>query len=139
MTKNDVYDAFFKKDDNRTMLEGLGKEEESLFSYEDQLSLEQKRMIDSLKDARARQNTYQEKENSSSYYNPKSQEDEDYKRSSDIIRMLNDKSYGKTEDNDAAEQPEVNDPYDPAKYLKQQLLVMDSLDKARDQIGRAHV
>ena len=46
--------------------------------------------------------------------------------------MLNDKSYGKTEDNDAAEQPEVNDPYDPAKYLKQQLLVMDSLDKARD-------
>lgn len=132
MTKNDAYDAFFKKDDNRTMLEGLGKEEESLFSYEDQLSLEQKRMIDSLKDARARQNTYQEKENSSSYYNPKSQEDEDYKRSSDIIRMLNDKSYGKTEDNDAAEQPEVNDPYDPAKYLKQQLLVMDSLDKARD-------
>lgn len=132
MTKNDAYDAFFKKDDNRTMLEGLGKEGESLFSYEDQLSLEQKRMIDSLKDARARQNTYQEKENSSSYYNPKSQEDEDYKRSSDIIRMLNDKSYGKTEDNDAAEQPEVNDPYDPAKYLKQQLLVMDSLDKARD-------
>ena len=132
MTKNDAYDAFFKKDDNRTMLEGLGKEEESLFSYEDQLSLEQKRTIDSLKDARARQNTYQEKENSSSYYNPKSQEDEDYKRSSDIIRMLNDKSYGKTEDNDAAEQPEVNDPYDPAKYLKQQLLVMDSLDKARD-------
>src|SRR5690554_8105134 len=46
--------------------------------------------------------------------------------------MLNDKSYGKTEDNDVTEQPEVNDPYDPAKYLKQQLLVMDSLDKARD-------
>lgn len=133
MTKNDAYDAFFKKDDNRTMLEGLGKEEESLFSYEDQLSLDQKRTIDSLKDARARQNSYQEKENPSSYYNPKSQEDEeDYKRSSDIIRMLNDKSYGKTEDNDMAEQPEVNDPYDPAKYLKQQLLVMDSLDKARD-------
>lgn len=132
MTKNDAYDAFFKKDDNRTMLEGLGKEEESLLSYEDQLSLDQKRTIDSLKDARARQNSYQEKENPSSYYNPKSQEDEDYKRSSDIIRMLNDKSYGKTEDNDAAEQPEVNDTYDPAKYLKQQLLVMDSLDKARD-------
>lgn len=132
MTKNDAYDAFFKKDDNRTMLEGLGKEEESLLSYEDQLSLDQKRTIDSLKDARARQNSYQEKENPSSYYNAKSQEDEDYKRSSAIIRMLNDKSYGKTEDNDTAEQPEVNDPYDPAKYLKQQLLVMDSLDKARD-------
>lgn len=135
MTKNDAYDAFFKKDDNRTMLEGLNKEEESLFSYEDQLSLEQKRTIDSLKDARVRQSTYQEKENPSSYYNPKSQDDEDYKRSSDIIRMLNDKSYGKTEDEPATEQPKANDQndeYDPAKYLKQQLLVMDSLDKARD-------
>src|SRR5690554_6390900 len=98
MTKNDASDAFFKKDDNRTMLEGFGKEEESLFSYEDQLSLEQKMTIDSLQDARARQNTYQEKENSSSYYNPKSQEDVDYKRTSYIIRMLTHKSYGKTED-----------------------------------------
>lgn len=135
MTKNDAYDAFFKKDDNRTMLEGLNKEEESLFSYEDQLSLDQKRTIDSLKDARARQSTYQEKESPSSYYSSKSEDDEDYKRSSDIIRMLNDKSYGKTEDETATEQPKANDQndeYDPAKYLKQQLLVMDSLDKARD-------
>ena len=49
MTKNDAYDAFFKKDDNRTMLGGLDKEEDSLLSYEDQLSLDQKRKIDSLK------------------------------------------------------------------------------------------
>jgi len=135
MTKNDAYDAFFKKDDNRTMLEGLEKEEDFLLNYEDQLSLDQKRKIDSLKDARGRENTYQEKENPSLYYNPKSQEDEDYKRSSDIIRMLNDQSYGKTEDDDAEDQPQTkyqDEPYDPAKYLKQQMLVMDSLDKARD-------
>lgn len=42
MTKNDAYDAFFKKDDNRTMLGGLDKEQDSLLSYEDQLSLSQK-------------------------------------------------------------------------------------------------
>src|SRR5690554_5469283 len=135
MTKNDAYDAFFKKDDNRTMLEGLEKEEDFLLNYEDQLSLDQKRKIDSLKDARGRENTYQEKENPSLYYNPKSQEDEDYKRSSDIIRMLNDQSYGKTKDDDAEDQPQTkyqDEPYDPAKYLKQQMLVMDSLDKARD-------
>jgi hypothetical protein len=47
MTKNDAYDAFFKKDDNRTMLGGLDKEEDSLLSYDDQLSLAQKRKIDS--------------------------------------------------------------------------------------------
>lgn len=57
MTKNDAYDAFFKKDDNRTMLEGLTKEEDHLLNYEDRLSLDQKRMIDSLKDIRGRQNS----------------------------------------------------------------------------------
>ena len=137
MTKNDAYDAFFKKDDNRTMLEGLDKEEDSLLSYEDQLSLNQKRKIDSLKAVAARQNGYRGKGNPSSYYNPNSsqREDKDYKRSSDIIRMLNDKSYGKPEDNYASESPKAssrNEQQDPVKYLKQQMLVMDSLEKARD-------
>ena len=95
MTKNDAYDAFFKKDDNRTMLEGLDKEEDSLYNYDDQLSLAQKRKIDSLKAVSSRQNQYREKGNPSSYYQPNQQnEDSDYKRSSEIIRMLNDKSYG---------------------------------------------
>ncbi len=137
MTKNDAYDAFFKKDDNRTMLEGLDKEEDSLLSYEDQLSLNQKRKIDSLKAVAARQNGYRGKGNPSSYYNPNSsqREDKDYKRSSDIIRMLNDKSYGKPEDNYASESPKAssrNEQQDPVKYLKQQMLVMDSLEKSRD-------
>lgn len=137
MTKNDAYDAFFKKDDNRTMLEGLDKEEDSLLSYEDQLSLDQKRKIDSLKAVTARQNQYRGKGNPSSYYNPNSsqREDKDYKRSSDIIRMLNDKSYGKTENEYASEIPKApsrNEQQDPVKYLKQQMLVMDSLEKARD-------
>ena len=56
MTKNDAYDEFFKKEDNRTMLDGLDKEEDSLLSYEDQLSLAQKRKIDSLKAVNGRQN-----------------------------------------------------------------------------------
>ena len=137
MTKNDAYDAFFKKDDNRTMLEGLDKEEDSLFNYDDQLSLDQKRKIDSLKAVTARHNQYRGKGNPSSYYNLNSsqREDKDYKRSSDIIRMLNDKSYGKTENEYALEIPKAqskNEPQDPVKYLKQQMLVMDSLEKARD-------
>lgn len=136
MTKNDAYDAFFKKDDNRTMLGGLDKEQDSLQSYDDQLSLAQKRRIDSLKAVNSRQNQYQAKGNPSSYYNPKqSKEDQDYKRSTEIIKMLNDKSYGKQEDNYQTEKPktkEQNTQQDPVKYLKQQMLVMDSLEKARD-------
>ena len=137
MTKNDAYDAFFKKEDNRTMLGGLDKEEDSLYNYDDQLSLDQKRKIDSLKSVTARQNKYREKGNPSSYYNPNlsQREDKDFKRSSEIIRMLNDKSYGKQEN---AYEPESqkslskNENPDPVKYLKHQMLVMDSLEKARD-------
>lgn len=136
MTKNDAYDAFFKKDDNRTMLEGLDKEEDSLYNYDDQLSLAQKRKIDSLKAVSSRQNQYQKKTNSSSYYHPNQQnEDKDYKRSSEIIRMLNDKSYGKQEngyDSESSKAQSKNEPQEPVKYLKQQMLVMDSLEKARD-------
>jgi len=136
MTKNDAYDAFFKKDDNRTMLEGLDKEEDSLYNYDDQLSLAQKRKIDSLKAVSSRQNQYREKGNSSSYYNPNSsqREDKDYQRSSEIIRMLNDKSYGNQENKyaDTPKEKTQSVQPDPVKYLKQQMLVMDSLEKARD-------
>lgn len=134
MTKNDAYDAFFKKDDNRTMLEGLDKEQDSLLSYEDQLSLNQKRKIDSLKAISARSNNSNTKGNPSSYYNPKT-DDKDYNRSSEIIRMLNDKSYGKTENSNPSENLKSNAQnaqQDPTKYLRQQMLVMDSLEKARD-------
>ncbi|KUJ50067.1 conjugative transposon protein TraM [Chryseobacterium sp. JAH] len=135
MTKNDAYDSFFKKDDNRTMLGGLDKEQDSLLSYEDQLSLSQKRKIDSLKAVNSRQNQYQANGNLSSYYNPKQEkDDQDYKRSSEIIKMLNDKSYGKQESTYAGipKENKQSVQQDPVKYLKQQMLVMDSLEKARD-------
>jgi conjugative transposon TraM protein len=135
MTKNDAYDAFFKKDDNRTMLEGLDKEEDSLYNYDDQLSLDQKRKIDSLKAVSSRQNQYRGKGNPSSYYQPNQQnEDRDYKRSSEIIRMLNAQSYGNQENKyaDTPKEKTQSVQPDPVKYLKQQMLVMDSLEKARD-------
>lgn len=118
------------------MLGGLDKEQDSLLSYDDQLSLAQKRRIDSLKAVNSRQSQYETTGNPSSYYDPKQgKEDQDYKRSTEIIKMLNDKSYGKAEDNIQIIKPktkEQNTQQDPVKYLKQQMLVMDSLEKARD-------
>lgn len=134
MTKNDAYDAFFKNGDNRSMLEGLDKEHDSLMSYQDQIFIDQKRRIDSLKAVSSRQNQIPVKGKPSSYYNPKN-EDKDYNRSADIIRMLNDKSYGKPENEYASESPKEktqNVQPDPVKYLKEQMLVMDSLEKSRD-------
>ena len=137
MSKNDAYDAFFKKENNRTMLGGLDKEEDSLLKYDDQLSLAQKRKIDSLKAVNGRQNQYQAKGNQSSYYNTNQSQsdDKDYKRSSEIIKMLNEKSYGKPEKDYALENTKTNtqtNQPDPVKYLKEQMLVMDSLEKSRD-------
>ena len=133
MTKNDAYDAFFKNGDNRSMLEGLDKEHDSLMSYQDQISIDQKRRIDSLKAVSSRQNQIPVKGKPSSYYNPKN-EDKDYNRSADIIRMLNDKSYGKPENEYAYTPKEKTQSVqpDPVKYLKEQMLVMDSLEKSRD-------
>lgn len=134
MTKNDAYDALFQKDDNRTMLEGLDREEDSLLSYDDQLTMNQKRKIDSLKSVSKQNNQYVSKQNPSSYYNAK-QNDNDYKRSSDIIKMLNEKSYGKPESSYSSAnkmEKKANPQQDPVKYLKEQMLVMDSLEKARD-------
>ncbi|WP_407532394.1 conjugative transposon protein TraM [Elizabethkingia miricola] len=139
MSKNDAYDAFFKKEDSRTMLGGLDKEEDSLLNYEDQLSLVQKRKIDSLKSVSGRKSGYLSKGGPSSYYDPRQEQnnDRDYKRSSEIIRMLNDKSYGKEDGRGPLEKsiiPSQNHQQnpDPVKYLKGQMLVMDSLEKARD-------
>ncbi|RNA63750.1 conjugative transposon protein TraM [Chryseobacterium nematophagum] len=136
MSKNDAYDAFFKKDDGRTMLSGLDKEEDSLLGYEDQLSVAQKREIDSAKIVSERQSKYQKKSTSSFYQHSNQQNDaKDYKRSSEIIRMLNDKSYGKPEYTYKEEPSRVKsqqEQLDPVKYLKQQMFVMDSLEKARD-------
>lgn len=47
--------------------------------------------------------------------------------------MLNDKSYGNQESRyaDTPKEKKTQSP-DPVKYLKQQMLVMDSLEKSRD-------
>ena len=135
MTKNDAYDALFQKDDNRTMLEGLEREEDSLLSYDDQLTINQKRKIDSLKSVSKQNNQYANKQKPSSYYNTKQNNDNDYKHSSDIIKMLNEKSYGKVESSYSSVnkmEKKANQQQDPVKYLKEQMLVMDSLEKARD-------
>ncbi len=135
MTKNDAYDALFKNEDKRTMFGGLNKEQDSLLSYADHLSLSQKIKIDSIKTVESRQNLYPNKIGLSSYYKSTQQkEDQDYKRSAEIIKMLNDKSYQSQEDNytDIKKENSQSIQPDPVKYLKQQMLVMDSLEKARD-------
>ena len=141
LSKNEAYDQFFEKKDDRTMLDGLDKENDSMNIYSDNLDAKQKRYIDSLNYVRKQQEK-RDNEMRKSYYNPTapkySNDDKDYKRSADIIRMLNDGGSGKTSqdkyDSRTADNyyKKDNSENDPVKNLKKQMLMLDSLEKSRD-------
>ena len=141
LSKNEAYDQFFEKKDDRTMLDGLDKENDSMNIYSDNLDAKQKRYIDSLNYVRKQQEK-RDNEMRKSYYNPTapkySNDDKDYKRSADIIRMLNDGGSGKTsQDKYDSRTADIyykkdNSENDPIKNLKKQMLMMDSLEKSRD-------
>ncbi|WP_373709192.1 conjugative transposon protein TraM [Kaistella sp.] len=140
LSKNAAYDQLFEKGDGRSMLDGIDKEEDSLQNYSDNLDYSQKRYIDSLKTVRALQNGSSTDLGKASYYkqsNQKTSDEKDFQRSAEMIRMLNDKSNGNTgqpnnysdsQMSSSAKQTET----DPVKMLRQQVLMMDSLEKAKD-------
>lgn len=146
LSKNEAYDEFFTNRDNRTMLDGLEREQDSLLYYTDNLNDKQRRYIDSLEDAR-RRNLEQDSRLTSgrtSYYEPISggggtnrNNDDDYQRSADIIRMLNEGASGtgslyngNNSANNSDTQSREED--DPVKILRKQMIMLDSLEKARD-------
>lgn len=139
LSKNDAYDKFFEKGDGRSMLEGLDIENDSLLNYSDNLDLDQKRFIDSVKLVRGLNSSRAGIAERKSYYDGRglrNSDDKDYQRSTDIIKMLNDKSNGfdhSTDNNQkAVSNPVQEKETDPTKLLRKQMLLMDSLEKARD-------
>ncbi|AQW92536.1 conjugal transfer protein TraM [Elizabethkingia anophelis] len=146
MSKNDAYDSFFTKKDDRTMLDGLDKENDSLNQYSDNLGYKEKRYIDSLKAVRGEEMRRNENEMNRSYYKSQnngsrtSADDRDYQRSVDLIRTLNGGG-SSTSNNRDYEKPATPSQYgnsrkedtdDPVKTLRKQMLMMDSLEKARN-------
>lgn len=138
LSKNDAYERLFEKGDGRSMLEGLEKENDSLENYSDNLDIDQKRYIDSLKLIRGLNSSRAGIDERKSYYegrDHRNSDEKDFQRSAEMIRMLNGKSLGQDEILKNAEKvstarsPEEND---PTKILRKQMLMMDSLEKARD-------
>lgn len=144
LTKNEAYDLVYENKDSRTMIDALDDEEDSLLYYTNQLSQQQKRYIDSLEFARKEQ----QRDNANaisrrkSYYNPeKSSEskDEDYERSMEIIRMLNEGE--KATEQQTKMETKEKDPLEenPTQVLRDQLFLLDSLEKANDPEYRAQL
>ena len=149
LSKNEAYDELFTNGDHRTMLDGLDREQDSLMMYTDNLNNKQRRYIDSLEEARKR-NLERESRLASgrtSYYEPTSgggrtsrSNDDDYQRSADIIRMLNEgaSGTGKQYANNNATASHSNTTNtkqkeeDPISTLRRQMIMLDSLEKSRD-------
>lgn len=143
LSKDAAYDNAFTKGDGRTMLDGLDRENDSLQNYADNLNLQQKTHIDSLRAVRSLQ-TGRGINAPRSYYNESSQrgnDQRDFERSADIIRMLNSQgngagyntnSYAQTISGAGRNSTNNAKEDDPVTTLKKQMLVMDSLEKARD-------
>lgn len=149
LSKNEAYDKLYENGDRRTMLGGLEKENDSLMQYSDGYSIKQKRYIDSMNavdNAKIAQKQLQQ-----SYYTPNHNQnrnstgDGDYKRSAEIIRMLNDGSNGNNSKSDYSQRntnsyhDKSEKPEDPVKTLKRQMLVMDSIEKAKDPEYQANL
>ncbi|WP_027376099.1 conjugative transposon protein TraM [Kaistella palustris] len=140
LSKNAAYDDLFEKGDGRSMLDGIDKDEDSLQNYSDNLDDKQKRYIDSLKMVRSLNSRANGNVGNESYYKQNSQrnsDEKDFQRSAEMIRMLNNESNGNGQNTNSANQNsfrsarnEVEN--DPVKMLKKQMLMMDSLEKAKD-------
>lgn len=140
LSKNAAYDDLFERGDGRSMLDGIDKDEDSLQNYSDNLDDKQKRYIDSLKIVRSLNSRTNGNVGNESYYKQNSQrnfDEKDFQRSAEMIRMLNNESNGSGQNPNSANQNsfrsarnEVEN--DPVKMLKKQMLMMDSLEKAKD-------
>lgn len=142
LTKDEAYDSFFQNRNSRSMLDGLETEEDSIQYYADNLEYKQKRFIDSLNAIRKTQNISQTNNERQSYYEERKNDDRDYQRSADIIRMLNQEATGNRnnyQNDEILADAKKEDNEDPVKILRNQMLMMDSLEKSRDPEYQANL
>ena len=142
LSKNAAYDDLFERGDGRSMLDGMDKDKDSLQNYSDNLDYDQKRYIDSLKIVRSLNSGANGNGGNESYYKQNSQrnsDEKDFQRSAEMMRMLNNQSGGNAMNGNtqsanqnafASSKNEVEN--DPVKMLKKQMLMIDSLEKAKD-------
>jgi conjugative transposon TraM protein len=147
--KEDSYLDFFKNEsDGRSMVGSINEEQDSLYRYRDNLSLSEKRYIDSLnfiKEKGKLNSLSNQAAQQQSYYSAQSQrqqqnrrkEDEEYERSMKMIELLNgdgnsnqNQSKSGNQNSKLKEQEEKQD--DPVAMMRKQMLFLDSLEKAKD-------
>ena len=112
------------------MIQSFDNENDSLFAYTDNLNEQQKRYLDSIE--YVQKNGFNQNQSSKvkeSYYKPntnssaqRQQDDEDFNRSMEMMRMLN-------EGNKSEEPKQEEKEYDPVKNLREQMAFLRLLRK----------
>lgn len=148
--KSDAYQEFFdKRTDGRTMIEGFDEETDSSAMFDDNLSAEEKRYIDSLnfvKDRSRLSNIAKSARNQQVYYSEderrkqaeRKREDEQYERSMKMLEMLNSNN-SKTDRSKSQAEPvkEKNFQEEQMSLMRSQMMLMDSIEKANNPELRA--
>lgn len=150
-SKQDAYEDFYNgREDNRSMIGGLERENELLNQYEDNLSIAEKRKIDSLNLVKERerlsdvsrgikfqQKYYQENTYKNQQEN-KRRDDEQYERSMKMLEMINGSS-NKNSARKAAEKEEPQEDNEAKEWkdqqlslMREQMMLMDSIEKSKD-------
>lgn len=141
--KTDAYADFFdKRTDGRTMIDGFGDEQDSLQSFDDNLSDRQKRYVDSLNYAREKEklNNLSRQSRQQSYYNAmdgrksRQNEDEQYERSMNMLKMLNgDQENPKNLESSEGKSNEASNwKNQQMSLMREQMMLMDSIEKANN-------
>ncbi|MDH5828858.1 conjugative transposon protein TraM [Sphingobacterium faecium] len=151
--KQDAYREFYdKRTDGRTMIGGFDTEQESLAMYDDNLTFDEKRYIDSLNYAKDRERLMgmgKKAQKEQEYYSQQERqrdmerqrrEDEEYERSMKMIEMLSGNKNQNQRNNTAIQEdrkPEPSFKDEQLSLMREQMMMMDSLEKANNPELRA--
>lgn len=143
--KTDAYADFFdKRTDGRTMIDGFGDEQDSLQSFDENLSDRQKRYVDSLNYAREKEklNNLSQQSRQQSYYNAmdgrqsRKSEDEQYERSMKMLKMLNgderNNARSSSENSEEKNDEASNWKQQQMSLMREQMALMDSIEKSNN-------
>lgn len=155
--KTDAYEEFFQqRDGGRTRISSFDDEVDSIRYYEDDLTDEDRRIIDSIEQARlaeaeinrlsgvteaARQQRQYYAEQAKREEAQQAESDKEYERSMKLLSMIN----GSNQETNQVQQDQEQEPQqkeenwkdDQLSLMREQMMLMDSIEKARNPELRA--
>lgn len=137
ISKNQAYEEFYKNEETRTLLQEFESDQDSMFTYTDNLTDEQKKILDSLEVQNKKsleEIEFQKQKNILKGEERKLQEDKEFEQTLELLKLMQGGNNNQEEQQNSQNQ-NSNDEFhdeDPLKFVKKQMIMMDSLERARN-------